>query len=531
MVIALVLISFFLVYNTYRQESKQVAALIYKEVDSIIVENENFLKYLSARLKRNGNFEDSYILSLIKDTHNLSYKSLTSSYISWADKDGLIKVSGKGGIIEKSFLRIDHRSYFNSALKEPEKIKISPIEKSIFSHKLVLPTALAVEYKGEVKGFFVLGLAYNELLTFIKESIRNEKFDFLVLVDNLIFVKSNNLEKDDHLEKFLSQSFAKPDQKKIEVVLYLKPKELLALIIHETVIFLPLYIFLVLLSIQLSAYQTIILEMRRMLNKGHPQQEKDAPLKMNLDSLRADIRDFEKEKYDEMKLLDMLSSNIKYAMLSVEEKEKYYNNYQQNISSNFKIIVDKIQTLNLLSDKEKEIKDSVIHDIENVINNDWFEAKEFSFNIGYIIEECLSFHLKTLNEIGIMVRKNYKARELFFTGKYDVVKGLFLATFSYAASRILTNGEIRIFAEIIQTEDTKGIKIIIKHTRSVKPDNIFRSSEDLLSNITERAKKVKNLKFRYQFSEDYLTGTFTFMFIEPLTKNRRYDINNLAYKV
>jgi len=111
MVIALVLISFFLVYNTYRQESKQVAALIYKEVDSIIVENENFLKYLSARLKRNGNFEDSYILSLIKDTHNLSYKSLTSSYISWADKDGLIKVSGKGGIIEKSFLRIDHRSY------------------------------------------------------------------------------------------------------------------------------------------------------------------------------------------------------------------------------------------------------------------------------------------------------------------------------------------------------------------------------------------------------------------------------------
>lgn len=529
MLIILALTSSFLVYKRYLQESKYVSDLIFKEVESIVLENENLLQYLSSTLKRNGSFKDPYILNIIKDTHQLSYKSLASSYISWADKDGIIKVSGKGGVLENGTLKIDHRSYFNSALEDPERLKISPVERSIFSNKLVIPTVLGVEDQGTVKGFLVLGLAYNELLTFIKKAIRNESFEFIISIDNQLFVKSNDQQEEGHLNNFFRKKFIKDNQRQMEVTLSLKPKELLWWIIAENTIFLPLYLFLFLLGIQVSTYRTLVLDVKRALNGWSFQKEKEASSIISLDSLKADILAFEKEKREESKRLDMLSSSIKYALISVEEKEKYYHNYQFNISSNLKLIADKLSNLQSDENKEGKITDSLIQDIERIMNNDWLQEKEFPLNIGYLIEECLTFHLKSIRELGVIVRKNIKIKELFFTGKYDVIKGILLSVLGYAASRMRSNGEIHIFSETIRIEDTKHIKLIIRHTRAIKPDNLFKSHNESLPDLIERAKKVKNLKFTYEYKEE-LHGTFTFIFIEPVVKNGFFDVNNPRYR-
>lgn len=128
-------------------------------------QNEDLLKYTGEIITQ---LTDKQLEEVIKASTNLSHKSLTTSYISWADSGGNVLISGKAGLLKKGQKTIRERSYFEAAKRDPWVLKLSQPERSVFSSKYVFPSALGItNYKGDFLGYLILGLKLDELYAYV----------------------------------------------------------------------------------------------------------------------------------------------------------------------------------------------------------------------------------------------------------------------------------------------------------------------------------------------------------------------------
>lgn len=153
---------------SYDQEdaySHKAASEAANALETLFLENTSLLRYIGETIqgvpeKERLNHIENYLLL----TAELSLKSLTTSYISWANPEGYILVSGKAGITKDSKKNIRKRSYFSSLKIQPWKLLFAEPEKSLFSAKYVLPTAMSVtNRKGDIIGSLILGLRVDEI--------------------------------------------------------------------------------------------------------------------------------------------------------------------------------------------------------------------------------------------------------------------------------------------------------------------------------------------------------------------------------
>ena len=164
-VIFFVFLSIYIDINSYRSKlAYSTSENLYRGIN----QNEDLLRYTGEVIVRFGEENLKNIEKIIKPTTGLSHKSLATSYISWADKEGHVLISGKAGIVKKGEKTIRHRSYFTSAKKDPWFLKISEPERSVFSSKYVLPTSLGLsDNSGKFLGYLILGLKLDELYEYI----------------------------------------------------------------------------------------------------------------------------------------------------------------------------------------------------------------------------------------------------------------------------------------------------------------------------------------------------------------------------
>jgi signal transduction histidine kinase len=197
------LIGFFVFsYNSFYErrisELEATTSAITKELDNILAENKEILRFLGRKII---NIDESAkkldkINAILMQTGELSIKSMTQSYVSWANIRGDILVSGKEGILKVNFPTITNRSYYIPALHNPWQLQVAEVKRSLFSDSLVLPTVMSIgNSKNEVIGFLVLGLRVNHILSYLKEQVINNNKFFYIVTDkkcNLILESNTN---------------------------------------------------------------------------------------------------------------------------------------------------------------------------------------------------------------------------------------------------------------------------------------------------------------------------------------------------
>ena len=115
-------------------------------------------------------FDPSMINKTLAAITKEEYPCLYSSYVSWADPTGEIRISGKQGILRgKDRPNIRNRAYFKTATSHPHVAHMIPPTKSKFSSKAVLPLCYGVADDDKIlRGFFVLGLNFDVLVNQIR---------------------------------------------------------------------------------------------------------------------------------------------------------------------------------------------------------------------------------------------------------------------------------------------------------------------------------------------------------------------------
>lgn len=179
---------FFVYYQFQIVRFMKGSEIILDKLEHTLSENQELLKFIGERIMVSDNPSLENINELLKGTNVLVLSHLMGAYISWADKSGVIGVSGKKGILRLDRPTISHRRYYKEGLKEPWKLHISPVEQSVFSTNYVVPTAMSVSNKkGEVVGFLVLGLRLKFLEKIIDQELKGLDWGFAYLNNDLIF--------------------------------------------------------------------------------------------------------------------------------------------------------------------------------------------------------------------------------------------------------------------------------------------------------------------------------------------------------
>lgn len=162
---SLVFLNFCIDINSFRVKlAHDIAEKLWEGIN----QNEDLMRYTGKTIINFGEGNLKKIEKIIKPTSDLSHKSLATSYLSWADQEGYVVISGKAGVVKKGEKTIQQRSYFTSAKEDPWFMKISEPERSVFSSKYVLPTALGIsDIDGKFLGYLILGLKLDELYDYI----------------------------------------------------------------------------------------------------------------------------------------------------------------------------------------------------------------------------------------------------------------------------------------------------------------------------------------------------------------------------
>ncbi len=191
------------IYRTDDEHSKEVINDVSLALKKGFDSNANLLRYLGEQIIIHDDIEGKAVETLIRKTPSLSYPSLTTSYISIADKNGVMRISGKAGILPKNANNIQKRQYYETAKKDPWGYKFSVPEKSLFSVKYVLPSAMGfIKRNGDFVGYLVLGYTIGELYDYIKPSFVRRGYHFYVYdVHNDKYVPTFNTDDETFYKK------------------------------------------------------------------------------------------------------------------------------------------------------------------------------------------------------------------------------------------------------------------------------------------------------------------------------------------
>lgn len=187
--------SYFKYKKNEEAEISRISLQINRELTSVLSENENILAFFASKIRDHSKEPDlDFIDSLLRETAKMDIRSKTHSYISWANKQGKIIISGKYGPINKNPQDITGREYYITAKNDPWRLQLSKATTSLFSSKSVLPTAMGVtNHDGEFMGYLVLGLRANEINEFVEKVNKGTGYEYLVFDQNGGLILCSNL--------------------------------------------------------------------------------------------------------------------------------------------------------------------------------------------------------------------------------------------------------------------------------------------------------------------------------------------------
>lgn|GEM_PF-1482279 len=206
-------------YYLYEAEKKTSLLKLIKTVSfelvNIFKEDENILKFFGSKIVDQINYKDlNNIAKLLISSVDLNIRSMTKSYICWADPHGKLIISGKNGILQKKIPDIRGREYFSSAKEHPWTLQISEQSTSFFSNSNILPTAMGIQDKyGKFIGYLILGLRVDYINNYIEKITSAEKANYILFDKNFRTVLSSepqpnveNLVNKKQLETFISNN-------------------------------------------------------------------------------------------------------------------------------------------------------------------------------------------------------------------------------------------------------------------------------------------------------------------------------------
>ena len=197
---------YYCLYRNSKENSLlKLTKIISFELRDMLDENKNILKFFGSKIADQINPRDfNSISNLLMASGDLDIKSMTKSYICWANIDGKLVVSGKHGILQKNNQDIRDRIYFVSAKKNPWTLQIARPAKSFFSGSNILPTAMGIQNKDEkFIGYLILGLRIDHINRYIEKIGSAQKASYIVLDENFSPVLSS--ESVQHIEELINK--------------------------------------------------------------------------------------------------------------------------------------------------------------------------------------------------------------------------------------------------------------------------------------------------------------------------------------
>lgn len=527
----------------YENNTRNITEKISQEINTILSDNEKFLTYLGNLIISAPGQDASNIYLILKNINNLNYKSLTTSYVSWADSVGKIIVSGKSGIIDNNHVNIRSRDYFQEIKKEPWKLKVAKIDKSIFSNKIILPTAMGVDTDGKLKGFLVLGLIHNELINYIKESIRNEYYDFHLYINNNLSLSSGNdisINNEKHVScvsqsSLLFSRFRLIDSHNARVVVGMNIKNFVIWMLGELLGFLSfLFVFLAIYYFRL--YKNLIEKALDLAVEKKPIDIIEPPiLRGTSKSILSKIQKLKDSVENESSLLEIISSNFKFNGLSIKEKEKYLEKGHERLKENLSLVLRKIQSIRTSDKSYMETFREIENDIGKICENEWLDQRVSTVNVNTLIEESLTFHLIKIRDLQIKIKRNLKPQDLFVVTDQDVLKNMIITVLGYFAASMPEKGEIHIQSEKVDSLGTCYSRVIFRY-QSISPidphkftmgsySKAIRTYSETFKEMLHRSRKLRNIKC-YYIQKDTSRGEFV---MELLKDDASFDSNVVVF--
>lgn len=367
-------------------------------------QNEDLLKYTGEIITQ---LTDKQLEEVIKASTNLSHKSLTTSYISWADSGGNVLISGKAGLLKKGQKTIRERSYFEAAKREPWVLKLSQPERSVFSSKYVFPSALGItNYKGDFLGYLILGLKLDELYAYVLPKKTTLGYDVFIF----------DLKSKKYLPRFNSddETFFKVPGKNaycfkvrdsgLEIHIYCNPY----LIFWDwTLDNKGFLFFIILLCAGIIFLMMTIDRMKKKLALISNQKNIDSFDRI-VEEVSKKITDLSKQNTILSKMASKKDKSKEIICQTMIERTSHQRDVFNRLKNNLSDLGVMIRTIREISPNEKFTHlltkcQEFVDDFENI---GILETVKQSFSLNAIVSESLMYYANEFNEERITVYKN-----------------------------------------------------------------------------------------------------------------------------
>lgn len=523
---SLLFYAFFCYHNFSKQNhltQSEILGNVVEEVEDLFKEDAALLKYLGDVIVKHNKYHNlTEISHLLTATGDSNLKSLTTSYISWANDKGIITVSGKAGILKDKSKNILARDYFRTAREQPWTLKLSNISKSIFSSKLVLPTAMGVaNTSDEFIGYLVLGLNVGELGKHLKLRFLKTGYHFLILdneTGSVLIASDETLTTQPILLKnrIKQQDFSYNGNvygfhetlKNYNLSVFVGYNRNLYLYAFFQEIFpqfIEIFLFLFFIILILSFFKNkIIVPIKRLsesvekIVKEGGEGDFSAINIKEIDKLSAGLALLQKYIKQNTQKSDLLHYTNHLTELSSTERENYYKGVVEKVREDLN---DVSLCLNLVISEHDNIgNDSAFKLINHTseliekARNLFATGKKSFFHINSLLDECVSFYLKEIQQHSIELKKAYEPNLPLYHGDRFQLKHIIICIMNNTLKEEnIQNAQMILDTTYENYKTYENISIRIKAITAPHIPSTIKKEPDS-TNIKENGNRSDNAK-------------------------------------
>ncbi len=514
--------------NIYKNDTlTKIGSTLSDEIEFLISENEKILKYMSSYiLKNNLNQNHVALLEFLKEFANIKLSISSTSYVSWADENGLIRATGKGALIpEKDAKSISDRSYFKKCKEEPGKLFLSNISTSLFTKKNVLPTALGVASEdGKFLGYLVFGFnpewvefpaacgatridpidtpllaagrfICGEVIKYLKRFISNDEKFLIYINGGSIKLYSEDVQYE-KINDFIDSQ--KRRWNKVNMNLIRNKSDIEIYIIKDDsdytfifFIFLILNIFLLIYIFR--SYITLILNPEKKIismvthykcenkNDFDITDEKNCKEVTKLGEAIKSCFQTTSERFEKMK--GIIKQN-ESALIACQQREIYHKDIIKRIRP---ILMDLMNSEHSSNAEKINLKKMLNKENEHQVDFN----KDISFDVNSIIKESLLCYLDDIEKSTITLFKRLSTK-LPLIYKDDLgIRHLLLCIINFSVHNTLPNGSLKVSTALSETKT--NICIYVEYTGCLDKEDFSsynKKKDDPVDNFYSSPDKI-----------------------------------------
>lgn len=503
----LLLFYVFFCYDNFKKQSyltkTEILKNVVEEIEDLFKEDEALLKYLGDVIVKNHKYSNiNEISNLLTSTGDLNLKSLTSSYVSWANDEGLITVSGKAGILKDSKKSILSRTYYKTAREQPWTLKLSGTSKSIFSSKLVLPSAMGLtNIKGTFIGYLVLGINISELERYLRSRFLKNGYHFLLLENvsgNILLASDETLSAQfDSLKSNVKYEGFTHNGNEYDMKEVLKNFNLAVFVGHNKKLYfyaffqelfpqlIEVSLFVFFLVFLLGFFKNKIITPINFLSESTEKiLNKEDDIKFlnigisEIDKLSSGLALLQQYIKQNTQRSDLLNYTNHLTELSSNERENYYKGVVEKVRES---LSDVSLCLNLVTTEHENIGAEATLKLINHTSELVEKAKDLFttgkksfFHINSLLDECVSFYLKEIHQHSINLEKVYNINlPLFYGDRFQLKHILICIINCILKEKNVQNSQIILRTDYQNSQTHENIFIYIEVV------SIFNASDSL----------------------------------------------------